>query len=224
MFNGKMADPDYHWSEIDWANDGATEKYWNSPASAYNRGKVDTENLINKAGTDSNGQWDAVSFVSGMICGGVLFKAQLGQWTEQVGRIAAGLDVNWPNPQNVCYDMIDVRDLVKAHRLAAESAVDHNNSHDGPRYLLHGTGERSTLSVGTEIPEIIARYFPGFKMGSADISDQRDGSRPPWYNNNHSSDKARELLGVTIRPVEETIRDLVESQIALGLISPVLEK
>ena len=223
MFNARMADPEYHWTETDWANDGVSEEYWNSPAASYNRGKVDTEKLIYKAGADSQGQWDAVSFISGMICGRVLFKAQLGQWTEQIGRIAAGLEVNWPTPNNVYYDMIDVRDLVKAHRLAAESSVDHSNSHGGPRYLLHGCGERSTLSLGEDIPEIIERHFPGYKMGIADNSGQADDGNPPWHNGNHSSDKAKELLGATIRPVEETIRDLVESQIELGLINPILK-
>ena len=223
MFNARMADPKYHWTETDWAYDGVLEEYWNSPAASYNRGKVDTENLIYKAGSDSQGQWDAVSFLSGMICGRVLFKAQLGQWNEQIGRIAAGLEVNWPTPNNVYYDMIDVRDLVKAHRLAAESSVDHNNSHGGPRYLLHGCGERSTMSLREDIPEIIERYFPGYKMGTAGNSGQRDDGNPLLYNENHSSDKAKTLLCATIRPVEETIRDLVESQIELGLIKPVLK-
>ena len=60
-------------------------------------------------------------------------------------------------------------------------------------------------------------------MGTADNSAQTEDGNPPWRNRNHSSDKAKELLGATIRPVEETIRDLVESQIELGLIKPILK-
>ena len=34
--------------------------------------------------------------------------------------------------------------------------------------------------------------------------------------------KAKSVLGATIRPVEETIRDVVESSIELGIIEPKL--
>jgi len=35
--------------------------------------------------------------------------------------------------------------------------------------------------------------------------------------------KAKSVLGATIRPVEDTIRDLVESSIELGIIAPQLK-
>jgi hypothetical protein len=38
------------------------------------------------------------------------------------------------------------------------------------------------------------------------------------------SKKAKSLLGVTLRPVEETLRDCVETAIALGLITPQLKQ
>ena len=38
----------------------------------------------------------------------------------------------------------------------------------------------------------------------------------------NDSKKAKELLGASLRPIEETIRDCVESAIELGLITPKL--
>ena len=78
-----------------------------------------------------------------MICGPILFKAQVGQWIEQIGRLAAGLQPNWPSKYDTYYDIIDVRDLVKAQRLAAESTVDHRATHGGPP--LHPARERGAV-------------------------------------------------------------------------------
>ena len=96
---------------------------WQRPTVSYPRSKVDTEHLINAAADASNGQWDAITMNPAMICGPVLFKAQVGQWIEQIGRLAAGQEPNWPSRYDMYYNIIDVRDLVKAHRLAAESTV-----------------------------------------------------------------------------------------------------
>lgn len=58
------------------------------------------------------------------ITGPLLFKAQNGQWIEQIGRLAGGLEPSWPSKNDMYYDLIDVRDLVGAHRLALESPIE----------------------------------------------------------------------------------------------------
>ena len=117
----------------DWSSDGhdlespAWQQNW------YGRSKVDTEHLVNAAAAASGGKWDAITMNPAMITGPILFKAQNGQWIEQIGRLAGGLEPNWPSENDMYYDLIDVRDLCKAHRLAMESPIDHLNSHGGPR-------------------------------------------------------------------------------------------
>merc|ERR1711920_1019566 len=138
---------------------------WNHPGNAYNKSKVDTEHMINQAADASGGKWDAVTMNPAMICGPILFKSQNGQWIEQLGRIAGGLEPNWPTPLDMYYNIIDVRDLVKAHRLAAESTVDHKATKGGPRYILHGCGGRSAMRLGNEVKYEIARAFPSFVLG-----------------------------------------------------------
>lgn len=213
----------YEWTETDWASDEVPEEQWLQPVNSYSRSKVDTEKLINEAGDASGGKWDVVTMNPAMICGPVLFKAQVGQWIEQIGRMAGGEEVNWPSNLDMYYNIIDVRDLVTAHRLAAESAEDHKATSGGSRYILHGCGGKSAIRFGTELAEMIATQFPRFQLAlPATVTD--DGKPLEIAANTlNDSKKAKSILGVTLRPVEDTIRDVVESSIELGVISPKLK-
>ncbi|HAK50385.1 MAG TPA: hypothetical protein DCM54_00555 [Gammaproteobacteria bacterium] len=210
----------YEWTETDWASDDVDPDLWE--ANAYGRSKVDTEHLVREA-AEASGKWDAISMNPAMICGPILFKAQVGQWIEQIGRLAAGEEPNFPSKYDRYYNIIDVRDLVKAQRLAAESSADHIESHGGPRYVMHGTGGRSAMRLGTEVTGVIKELFPNFVVGEpATVTSKGD---PITVENKSFNDckKAKSVLGATIRPVEETIRDVVETSIELGVITPKLQ-
>ena len=213
----------YEWTETDWAFEGIDPEIWQSPANAYARSKVETEQLINAAADASGGKWDAVTLLPAMICGPVLFKAQVGQWIEQIGRIASGLGTTWLSTYDHYYNIIDVRDLVKAHRLAAESSVDHRATAGGNRYIMHGTGGRSALRLGTEVRAIIHEYFPAFVLGKpATVTDDGEPVTVARATAVNDCKKAKSVLGATIRPVEDTIRAIVETSIELGVIEPQL--
>ena len=213
----------YEWTETDWASDGVEEKQWHHPRNSYARSKVDTEHQINAAADASGGVWDAITMNPAMICGPILFKAQVGQWIEQIGRLAGGLEPTWPSKYDMYYNIIDVRDLVKAHRLAMESSVDHKQTEGGPRYVMHGSGGRSAMRFGTEVAKVINSDFPNFALGEpATITSKGD---PITIESKVLNDckKAKSVLGATIRPVEDTIRTVVESSIELGIIDPQIE-
>lgn len=217
----------YEWTEKDWASDGVDEETWQRPGSSYARSKVETEQLINRAGVASNGQWDAVTLCPAMICGPILFKAQVGQWIEQIGRMADKEMPNWPSPYDMYYNIIDVRDLVKAHRLAAESPVDHAATEGGPRYVMHGSGGRSALLFSEEVRDIIQANFPAFELGAPQPIQSNEGAanasgKPPKPHVVNDCKKAKSVLGATIRSVEDTIRAVVETSIELGVIKPKL--
>ena len=212
----------YEWTETDWASDGVDPERWQGPRNAYARSKVDTEHLINRAADESGGRWDAITMNPAMICGPILFKAQVGQWIEQIGRLAGGLEPSWPSRYDMYYNIIDVRDLVKAHRLAAESPVDHRASHGGPRYIMHGTGGRSAIRFGTELAAIVHEYFPSFVLGEPATVTSRGEPITVASNMVNDCKKAKEVLGATIRPVEDTIRAVVETSVELGVIEPRL--
>ncbi|MDE0053622.1 MAG: NAD-dependent epimerase/dehydratase family protein [Gammaproteobacteria bacterium] len=212
--------PDYEWTETDWAYEGIEPEVWESPRNAYARSKVETERLVNEAADASGGRWDAITMAPAMICGPVLFRAQVGQWIEQLGRIAAGLPTAWPSKYDMYYDIIDVRDLVKAERLAAESAVDHGATHGGPRYVMHGTGGHSALRLGTEVRALIHEYFPAFVLGAPATVTSSGERITVEANGVNDCKKAKSVLGATIRPVEDTIRAVIETSIELGVIEP----
>ena len=216
----RTAAADYEWTETDWAYEGIDPEVWESPRNAYARSKVETERLVNEAGNASGGKWDAITMAPAMICGPILFKAQVGQWIEQLGRIAAGLPTAWPSKYDMYYDIIDVRDLVKAQRLAAESTVDHGATHGGPRYVMHGTGGRSALRLGTEVRALIHEYFPAFVLGEPATVTSSGERITVEYNGVNDCKKAKSVLGATIRPVEDTIRAVIETSIELGVIEP----
>ena len=214
----------YEWTETDWASDGVDPEEWQKPANSYSRSKVDTERLLNAAADDSGGKWDVITMNPAMICGPVLFKAQVGQWIEQIGRLAGGMEPTWPSKYDMYYNIIDVRDLVKAHRLAAESSVDHKASPGGNRYILHGSGGRSALRFGTEVAEVIREYFPSFVLGEPATVTSKGDPITIESNTLNDSKKAKSVLGATLRPVEDTIRDVVETSIELGIITPQLKQ
>ena len=209
----------YEWTETDWASDNVAPEVWQHRRNSYARSKVDTERLLNRAADDSGGRWDVVTMNPAMICGPILFKAQVGQWIEQIGRLAAGLEPSWPTPYDMYYNIIDVRDLVKAERLAAESPVDHSATHGGSRYILHGSGGRSALRLSTEVADIIREAFPSFVVGEPAVPENGGPPRPKTVNHCR---KATSVLGATIRPVEDTIQAVVETSVELGVITPQL--
>ena len=212
----------HEWTETDWASNGIDPEIWQDPGNAYARSKVETERLTNESADASGGRWDAVTLLPAMICGPILFKAQVGQWIEQIGRIAAGLATTWLSEYDHYYNIIDVRDLVKAHRLAAESSVDHRATTGGSRYVMHGSGGRSALRLGTEVRAIIHEYFPAFALGKPKTVTASGEPVSVQSSTVNDCKKAKSVLGATIRPVEDTIRAIVETSIELGIIEPQL--
>ena len=212
----------YEWTETDWASDGVDAERWAHPRNAYARSKVDTERFINQAADASDGAWDAITMNPAMICGPILFKAQVGQWIEQIGRLASGEAPNWPSKYDMYYNIIDVRDLVRAHRLAAESPLDHKATRGGNRYIMHGSGGRSALRFGTEVAAVIGARFPSFQLGEPATVTSRGEPITLAANTVNDCKKAKSLLGATLRPVEDTICSVVESYMELGVGEPRL--
>tara|TARA_B100000686_G_scaffold76617_1_gene82515 strand:- start:908 stop:1177 length:270 start_codon:yes stop_codon:yes gene_type:complete len=88
---------------------------------------------------------------------------------------------------------------------------------------MHGSGGRSAMRFGTEVAKVINSDFPNFTLGEpATITSKGD---PITIESKVLNDckKAKSVLGATIRPVEDTIRTVVESSIELGIIDPQIE-
>lgn len=210
----------YEWAETDWASDSA------APLSSYARSKVDTEKMV-MAAADDSGSWSAVSINPAHIVGPMLFKAQYGVWPEQIGQICEGGTV--PDGR---WNIIDVRDLVAAHRLAAESDVDHNATVGGARYQLCTTDGQMFVTTSARVrqtvpglTERIQKLFPTF-ANLRGLQDPSGWGRRGWspasakWTNRGDAAKARSVLGVTTRSVNETLFDTISSLVELELIRP----
>ena len=79
------------------------------------------------------------------------------------------------------------------------------------------------MQLSTELREIIRADFPTFNLGSP--VTQRSNGDPIVVTANTVNDckKAKSVLGATIRPVEDTIRSVVETSIELGIIQPKIQ-
>ena len=87
---------------------------------------------------------------------------------------------------------------------------------------MHGSGGRSALRLGTQVKDIISELFPSFELGVPVTVTSKGESIKIESRMLNDSKKAASVLGATFRPVEETIRDLIETSIELGIIEPQL--
>jgi nucleoside-diphosphate-sugar epimerase len=133
---------DHEWTETDWASDGhdTSSKPWQT--NWYGRSKVDTEHLVNEAATASGGAknpWDVITMNPAMITGPILFAAQNGQWIEQIGRLAGGLE---PNCASSCScHIILCASSCSCHIILYTSTLDIQLKNNPPTFLQgpHGT-------------------------------------------------------------------------------------
>ena len=82
--------------------------------------------------------------------------------------------------------------------------------------------QHASVELAGEMTAIIRASFPEFVVGEPQTRDSTTSELIVLRAANsqvNDSKKAKELLGVTLRPVEETVRDCVESAVELGLIS-----
>ena len=117
--------------------------------------------------------------------------------------------------------LVDVRDLVEAHRLAAESSIEHSKTLGGSRYIMHGSGGLSAIRLGTDIVDIIRKAFPENSVGKPETVTSKGDTIKLESRLHNDSKKAKSLLKARLRPVEETIKDVVQSSFDLGVITPV---
>ena len=120
-----------------------------------------------------------------------------GQWIENIGQICEGKtipDTHW--------NMIAVHDLCTAHRLAAESAVDHGAIAGGPRYGMYTANGQFFIaqhqnghppghpSDPAALADRVQALFPDFAVDGLD----GDGLATAGWINNTDCKKARAAL------------------------------
>ena len=206
---------DYMFTEDDWAGgsyetleerhmgeDGKT--LWTAEARAYSKGKVDAEKAGFAFGIETG--IDVISICPFHVLGPLLGVPHDATWQHRLGLALKG-ESKMEERGNMAWNIIDVRDIAQAQRLAAESDVAPN----GSRYCLVAHDE-SGEPPGDEFLDLVQELFPDHNVCGGfrpEPTDRRARCR---------CTKAINELGLKPRSVRETLRDTGNSLLELGVV------
>lgn len=185
----------------------------------YSMAKLVAERAFAEA-AEAGGAWDAVTCCPGDNVGPIQSAHQkdMGPWQHNIEKMLLGA-----YEQNGAYRpwfTVDVRDDAECHIRLLES-IDVKN---GERYIAWSTDARNVEAIcadidrllpelGHDTPQVTDPYPDRIKAREAEL-------RGIWALCELRNDRIRERLGVTFRPLDNSIRDCVESLIAIAKVQP----
>jgi nucleoside-diphosphate-sugar epimerase len=185
----------------------------------YSMGKLIAERAFSDAAA-ANGSWDSVTVCPGDNVGPILSAHQkdMGPWQHLIEKMLEG-----ECQQNGVYRpwmTVDVRDDALCHIGVLESERVKN----GERYLAWSTDARNVEDICADI----ARLLPELNHATPPVTDnfpdrikEREAEfRAIWAGLQLKNDRVRAATGVTFRPLDDSIRDCVESLIAVAGVKP----
>jgi nucleoside-diphosphate-sugar epimerase len=168
------------------------------------------------AAADENGRWDSIACCPGDNVGPIqsAHQKERGAWQSQIAGMLAGRCT-----QNGVYRpwmTVDVRDNALAHIGLLESTRVRN----GERYMACSEERRNVedicASIARLLPELNHATPPVTDMQNERIKAREAEYRAIWAGTQVRNDRIRAATGVTFRPLDDSIRDCVESLIAIG--------
>jgi len=217
----------YVFTEKDWCGDNI-EGYrgaWTEDNISENRdiayamAKANTEKMIYKV-AEEDGSFEAVSINPLHVIGPLMSENhnQFFSWQFFIWQLLKGNDFGyWKDRKlrgsTMLWNMVDVRDVAKAHRLGTESSKAKN----GSRYILSATdksGEMFTWELQAKLKEL----FPEIEhIGGEEMEDGKPKEKT--YDSPRSyCTLAREELGLSTYTIEETLRNTGDSYKAIDLL------
>ncbi len=188
----------------------------------YSIGKVIAQHAFAEAAAAS-GRWDSVTVCPGDNIGPILSAHQRtgGPWQHLIGRMVEGrCEIFHGTGPYRKWMTVDVRDDAACHVGLLESGTVVN----GKRFLAISTDSRTyedmVATIDRVLPEL--RHDPGV---IADHAPERHQAREAefraiWEGLQPRNDRVRAAAGVTFRPLDDSIRDCVESLIAVAGVVP----
>lgn len=181
----------------------------------YSMGKLIAERAFEQA-AEASGAWDAITCCPGDNVGPILSAHQkdMGPWQHLIELMLKGELV-----QNGAYRpwmTVDVRDDAACHVALLESADVKN----GQRYIAWSTDRRNVEDICADID----RLLPELRHDTPTVVDPfperiraREAEfRAIWASADLRNDRMRAVTGLTFRPLDESIRDCVESLISIA--------
>ena len=188
----------------------------------YSMGKVIAQRAFSDA-AEQSGRWDAVTCCPGDNVGPVLSAHQkdMGPWQHLIELMVRGrCEIFQGTGPYRPWMTVDVRDDADCHIGLLESGKVSN----GQRYISWSTETRNyediCASIGRVLPEL--SHDPGtIADNSPDRIKAREGEfRSIWAGCVLRNDRIRSVLPITFRPLDDSIRNCVESLLAVAKVEP----
>jgi nucleoside-diphosphate-sugar epimerase len=186
----------------------------------YSIGKVLAERAFADA-AEAHGGWDAITCCPGDNVGPILSAHQkdFGPWQHNIEMMLTGRYF-----QNLAYRpwmTVDVRDDADCHVGLLESVQVKN----GERFVACSTERRNVEDICASID----RLLPEIRHAAPEVTDpfperiqaREEEMRAIWAGTEIRNDRVRAVTGVRFRPLDDSIRDCVESLLAVAGVDPV---
>ncbi|HEY5647759.1 MAG TPA: NAD-dependent epimerase/dehydratase family protein [Pseudomonadales bacterium] len=220
---GHPRPPGYVFTEKDWCGDNP-EGYkgaWTEETIPKNRdiayamAKANTEKMI-YAAAEAHGGFDALAILPLHVIGPLMCANHDQSWSWQncIRFMMQGKAYKKSRGGRMLWNLVDVRDVARGHRLAAETTIGGN----GSRYIL-SAGDRSGELRTWELQARLRALFPmltevGGEEMNGDVPAAETYDSPRAY-----CLLAKQELGLDPMPVERSLRDTGDSYIRLGLLN-----
>jgi nucleoside-diphosphate-sugar epimerase len=188
----------------------------------YSMGKVIAQRAFADA-AERSGRWDAITVCPADNVGPILSEHQKsgGPWQHLIGRMLRGrCEIFQGTGPYRPWMTVDVRDDAACHIGLLESERVSN----GQRYIAWSTETRNYEDVCTTIDRVLPelRHDPGPIVDSTpDRLKAREAEfRSIWAGCVLRNDRIRSVVPITFRPLDDSIRDCVESLLSIAAIEP----
>jgi nucleoside-diphosphate-sugar epimerase len=181
----------------------------------YSMGKLVAERAFAKA-AEQHGGWDAITCCPGDNVGPIqsAHQRERGAWQSIIEGMLIGR-----YPQTGVYRpwmTVDVRDCADCHIGLLESGGVKN----GERYIAWSTDTRDVeaicADIGRLLPELDHEATPAIDSFPDRIKEREAQFRAMWGQADLRNDRVRAATGVRFRPLDDSIRDCVESLISIA--------
>ena len=212
----------YVFTEKDWCGDNI-EGYrgaWTDDNISKNRdiayamAKARAEQMIYQM-AETDGGFEAMATLPLHVIGPLMCANhdQAWSWQNCIKQMLDGKPYRNAKGGLMLWNVVDVRDVARAHRLCAESAAAHN----GSRYILSAS-DRSGELFTWELQARLKELFPAIpEIGGEHMEDGQPKEKT--YDSPRSyCTLAQQELGLSTYSIDETLTATAESLIELGLL------
>ena len=190
----------------------------------YSIGKVIAQRAFADA-AERNGRWDAITVCPGDNVGPILSPHHKngGPWQHLIERMLRGrCEIYQGTGPYRPWMTVDVRETAACHVGILESPDVSN----GERFLAWSTETRNYEDVCATIDRVLPelRHDPGPIVDATPerLKVREAEFRAIWAGCVLRNDRIRSLLSIDFRPLDDSIRDCVESLLAVGNVIPQL--